>query len=207
MVHELESDRSATGERRSAFLTYICLYDIHMSMRFEPRKGHTRAGVQLTRVILATFRLNGALLEAGDHLIRDLGVSSARWQVLGAIDSGPLPVAQIARDLGRQRQGVQPTVDRLEKQGLVELRENPNHRRARLVALTPKGRSILDEINERQEIWVNELAEKLPLEGLRRMVSLSEIIEQRLSNQQGETTWPSRSSTRSRSRKVAKKMR
>ncbi len=176
-------------------------------MRFEPRKGHTRAGVQLTRVILATFRLNGALLEAGDHLIRDLGVSSARWQVLGAIDSGPLPVAQIARDLGRQRQGVQPTVDRLEKQGLVELRENPNHRRARLVALTPKGRSILDEINERQEIWVNELAEKLPLEGLRRMVSLSEIIEQRLSNQQGETTWPSRSSTRSRSRKVAKKMR
>lgn len=85
----------------------------------------THPGVELARAILATFRLNGALLESGDDPIRDLGVSSARWQVLGAVGSGPLPVAQIARDLGRKRQGVQPTVDRLEKQGLVEMREKP----------------------------------------------------------------------------------
>jgi len=156
-------------------------------MRYEPRDGHSKAGAELTRVILETFRLNGALLQAGDDLIRDLGVSSARWQFLGAVDLGPLPVAQIARDLGRKRQGVQPTVDRLQKQGLVEFRENPSHQRAKLVALTPRGRSVLDDIHERQEAWVNALAEQLPVGGLRKMVSLSRAIRERLESQRGKS--------------------
>jgi DNA-binding MarR family transcriptional regulator len=176
-------------------------------MRFEPRDGHTKAGAELTRVILATFRLNGTLLQAGDELIRDLGVSSARWQVLGALDLGPLPVAQIARDLGHKRQGVQPTVDRLEAQRLVEFRENPNHQRAKLVALTPKGRAVLDEIDARQESWVNALAEALPIEALRQMGSLAQDIQERIENKEGETKWQSPSSTRSKSRKAASKKR
>ena len=156
-------------------------------MRFEARDGHSEAGADLTRVILATFRLNEALLQVGDELIHDLGVSSARWQVLGAVDLGPLPVAQIARDLGRRRQGVQPTVDRLQKQGLIEFSDNPNHQRAKLVTLTSKGRSVLDEIDERQKDWVNELAEGLPVQGLRRMASLARTIQERLENQMTET--------------------
>ena len=43
-------------------------------IRFEPRPGHTAEGAALSRVILSTFRLNGALLQAGDDLIRDLVV-------------------------------------------------------------------------------------------------------------------------------------
>ena len=149
-------------------------------IRFEPRQGHTENGASLSRVILSTFRLNGALIQAGDDLIRDLGVSSAQWQVLGAIDLGPIPVAQIARDLGRKRQGVQPTVDRLEKAGFVEFQENPNHRRAKLVALSKKGRAVLEEISARQETWVNALAEDLSERSLRQMVSLGESILERL---------------------------
>ena len=149
-------------------------------IRFEPRPGHTLEGTALSRVILATFRLNGALVQAGDELIRDLGVSSAQWQVLGAIAVGPLPVAQIARDLGRQRQGVQPTVDRLEAAGFVEFQDNPNHRRAKLVALSDDGRAVLDEISARQESWVNALAEGLSERGLRQMLSLGQSILDRL---------------------------
>ena len=98
-------------------------------IRFEPRKGHTAEGEALSRVILSTFRLNGALMQAGDDLIRDLGVSSAQWQVLGAIAVSPIPVSQIARDLGRKRQGVQPTVDRLARAGFVEFQwwSHPDH--------------------------------------------------------------------------------
>jgi len=165
-------------------------------MRFTPRKGHSKAGAELTRAILATFRLNEALLQAGDDLVRDLGVSSARWQVLGSIDAGPLPVAQIARDLGRKRQGVQPTVDRLLQKGLVELRENPNHRRAMLIALTPAGRAVLDEINERQESWVNSLARTLGVDELRQMASLARLVEERLSDRRARMSRPSRASTR-----------
>lgn len=149
-------------------------------LRFKPQPGHTAEGAALSRAILSTFRLNGALMQAGDELIRDLGVSSSQWQVLGAIAQGPISVAQIARELGRRRQGVQPTVDRLEKAGFVEFQENPNHRRAKLVALTKQGSSVLKKINARQESWVNDLAEELSERNLRQMVSLAKSIVERL---------------------------
>ena len=49
------------------------------------RPSRTSKGDATTRVILATFRLNGLLLDAGDRLGAAEGITSARWQVLGAI--------------------------------------------------------------------------------------------------------------------------
>jgi hypothetical protein len=56
----------------------------------------------MTELILETFRLNGRLLAAGDALVADVGLTSARWQVLGAIALAPVPqpVAHIARNMG-----------------------------------------------------------------------------------------------------------
>ena len=65
---------------------------------------------------------------------------------------------------------------------MVAFRENPNHRRAKLVALTKRGRSTLDEINNRQELWVNSLARELPVRALRQMVSLAGRIQEELNN-------------------------
>jgi hypothetical protein len=53
---------------------------------------HTPAGAATTELILETFRLNGLLLEAGDRLVADIGLTSARWQVLGAIALAPVPL-------------------------------------------------------------------------------------------------------------------
>ncbi len=113
----------------------------------------------MTDLILETFRLNGRLLAAGDRLTGDLGLSSARWQVIGAIAVSPLPVAQIARNMGLTRQAVQRIANILAEDGLVAFAENPDHRRAKLVGLTDKGRSVLEEIDRRQAAWVNELAD------------------------------------------------
>ena len=89
----------------------------------------------ITELILETFRLNGRLLAAGDALVRDLGLTSARWQVLGAVAMSPvpLPVSHIARNMGLSRQGVQRVADELEARGIVRFAPNPHHRRARLV--------------------------------------------------------------------------
>lgn len=121
----------------------------------------SEAGVALTRLILETFRLNGRLLAAGDRLGRDLGLTSARWQVLGAIDGGPAPVANIARDMGLTRQAVQRVADELAAEGFVAFSANPHHRRAKLVGLTAKGRSSLEEIGRRQTVWANQVAHEL----------------------------------------------
>ena len=82
---------------------------------------HTRLRRSLTDLIIGVFRLNGALLVSGDALVGDLGLTSARWQVLGAIALSPvpLPVAHLARNMGLTRQAVQRSVDEMRHDGLV----------------------------------------------------------------------------------------
>lgn len=117
----------------------------------------------VTALILEVFRANGALLAAGDRLVAGIGLTSARWQVLGAVAlaAGALPVAGIARTMGLTRQGVQRTVDELARQGLVTFAENPHHRRAKRVVLTAAGEAAYAAASARQAPWATELGRGL----------------------------------------------
>jgi DNA-binding MarR family transcriptional regulator len=128
----------------------------------------------VTELILETFRLNGQLLEAGDRLTAPLGLTSARWQVLGAINNAgqPLTVAQIGRRMGLSRQSVQRVVNDLESSGFVGLKENPDHKRAKLVVLTPSCRKTLAKLDGIQAKWADELAEGLSQTAIRQAVKL-----------------------------------
>jgi DNA-binding MarR family transcriptional regulator len=128
----------------------------------------TRAGEALTRVVLATFQANGLLLTAGDLLAANDALTSARWQVLGAVALAerPLTVAQIARRMGLARQSVHATVRHLQADGLVELAPNEDHRRSRLVRLTELGAARYASVDQRQAAWVNELCTGLDLSDL-----------------------------------------
>src|SRR4030095_5264202 len=97
-----------------------------------------------TELILEVFRLNGRLLSAGDALTRPLEQTSARWQVLGALDEGGRTVADIGRRMGLTRQSVQRTADLLEADGLLSYVDNPSHQRAKLAMLPPRGRPTRD---------------------------------------------------------------
>lgn len=132
---------------------------------------HTPEGAVITDLIITIFRANGALLRVGDALMKDLGVTSTRWQVLGAIGDTPKTVAQIAREFGLSRQGVLWVVQAMVKENILELIENPNHRRAQLVQLTAHGRKLFDEINRRQAIWSNGVAEGMSAAELKKVLS------------------------------------
>jgi DNA-binding MarR family transcriptional regulator len=123
----------------------------------------TPAGDAVTGLVLDLFRLNSLLLTAGDRLVAGLGLTSARWQILGAIVAArrPQPVAWLARDMGANRQNVQRIINDLHKEGLVAFETNPHHRRAQLVVLTDKGRRAFEAAMELQAPWVNGLAEGL----------------------------------------------
>src|SRR5260370_19652412 len=91
------------------------------------------AGEALTNLMLDLFRLSSRLLTVGDRLVAGLGLTSARWQILGAITYAaerPQPVAWLARDLGANRQNVQRIVNDLHQEGLVAVGVNPHHRPA-----------------------------------------------------------------------------
>lgn len=100
-----------------------------------------------SRLVLDVFRLNGALIAMGDRLVAPLGLTSARWQVLGAAAAVPdgLPTADIARNMGLARQSVQRVVNDLESESVLAFAPNPRHRRAKLVRLTRKGWALLRE--------------------------------------------------------------
>ena len=76
----------------------------------------------ITGLVLEIFRLNGLLVASGDALVAGVGLTSARWQVLGAaaLLQGRAPVAHIANFMGLTRQSVQRTADELEKWVLQE---------------------------------------------------------------------------------------
>lgn len=142
----------------------------------------TPSGGAATEVILATFRANGLLLEAGDLLGADQGLTSARWQVLGAmaIAGVPLTVPQIARRMGLTRQSVHATVNRLVADGLLELLPNADHRRSSLVALSDEGRAAYAAIDRRQAAWVNRLARGIPRADLETTARVLDEIGRRL---------------------------
>jgi DNA-binding MarR family transcriptional regulator len=122
----------------------------------------------VTELILEVFRLNGRLLAAGDALVGDIGLSSARWQVLGAaaLSPVPLPVAHLARNMGLARQSVQRLVNEMMNDGLVGYAPNPHHRRAKLVLLTDRGEMVYRAAMDRQALWADELAAGLTPEAI-----------------------------------------
>ena len=121
----------------------------------------TPGGEALTDLMLDLFRATGLILTAGDRLVAPLKLTSARWQILGAIATAerPQPVAWLARDLGANRQNVQRIVNDLNADGLVAFDPNPHHRRAQLVVLTEKGKRAFEAAMDLQAPWVNDLAD------------------------------------------------
>jgi DNA-binding MarR family transcriptional regulator len=113
----------------------------------------------LSAASITTFKLNGQFLALAEELARPAGLTAAWWQVLGAVLGEPLPVAGIAREMGLTRQSVQRIADILVERGLAEYRDNPAHRRAKLLTPTPAGRAAIKRIGPAHAAAAGRLAE------------------------------------------------
>lgn len=147
----------------------------------------TEAGAVLTDLLLTLFRANNLTLTWGDRLVAPLGLTSARWQILGTIVAveRPQPVAWLARDLGASRQNVQRIVNDLDRDGLVVFRPNPHHRRAQLVVLTDKGRQVYDDAIRLYDPRVNALADGLSVTDLETAHRVLTALRDRLEGDDG----------------------
>ena len=112
-------------------------------------------------LVQSIFRLNGFFLHAGDRLTAESGLTTARWQVLGAVLHEPLTVAAIARDMGLARQSVQRTADLLVEEGLCEYVPNPAHRRAKLLFTTDHGLNTVRQLGPRVTAWSKRVRESV----------------------------------------------
>lgn len=145
------------------------------------KKQKSEAAV-LTEIMLAVFRVNGRLLERGDRLVAPLNLTSARWQVLGAVALAghPLSAPHIAEAMGITRQGAQKQLNALREAGFFEQCPNPRHQRSPLFALTSLGQQAFANAMTLEAAWAERLAAGLPLQELKNALDTLNTVYERL---------------------------
>ncbi len=156
----------------------------------------TVAGRALTDVVIATFRLNGRLMEAGQAMAAEGGLTAAWWQVIGGVLDEPRTVADVGRRMGMTRQGVQRIADLLVDHGLAEYRHNPAHRRAKLLACTDAGYWAVRRISLAQHPWADRVGAAVGADELRTalatMQRLTTVLESEVSDGAAAAIAPAR---------------
>ena len=129
---------------------------------------HSPKRILFLDLVLSIFRLNGLLIAEGDALTEKLGLTHARWKVIGAIalSSAGLTVPGVARVLGQSRQAVQRITDVMVVDGLLAYQRNPKHKRSVLITLTEEGNHVYNMLREQQDPWVMENTQEIPIEEL-----------------------------------------
>jgi DNA-binding MarR family transcriptional regulator len=140
------------------------------------------AGEAFTRLVLNLFRTHGRVIDSGEKLVASLGLTAARWQVLGALSLAgrPLTVPSIGAAMGLTRQAVQKQVDLMSADRLLVIRENPAHKRSPLVEISAAGARLLGLAAQRQEVWARELTVGFKRGELDAAADLLGRIEERL---------------------------
>ncbi len=129
---------------------------------------HSPKRVLFLDLVLSLFRLNSLLIAEGDAMTEKLGLTHARWKVIGAIalSNSGLTVPGVARVLGQSRQAVQRITDVMVEDGLLVYEPNPKHKRSMLVTLSEDGKHIYNMLREVQDPWAIETTEDIPIEEL-----------------------------------------
>ena len=110
------------------------------------------------------------------------GMSTCRRGILGdLVRHGPQTAPQLARRRAVSRQHIQATVNPLLRQGMVELEDNPAHRRSKLIRVTGKGRDLIEGMFRRETMLASAVGIDVDAEDLRRatdvLVKLREQFE------------------------------
>ena len=115
--------------------------------------------VALIGAIRQLFHLLGATASA---LHAENELSAPMRSVLESLRrAGPATVPALARERSVSRQHIQRTVDELLAKRLVQLADNPAHRRSPHVVLSPKGESALRDVSAREKPVLDRLARNL----------------------------------------------
>tara|TARA_B100000459_G_scaffold136180_1_gene92638 strand:+ start:562 stop:1014 length:453 start_codon:yes stop_codon:yes gene_type:complete len=125
----------------------------------------TPEGEALYELLVQVPRLNRLLksLSAEEEPRWTIGL----WGLLRDIKiDGPRTVPQIARARRLTRQQIQKLVDDAEAKGLVGFRQNPNHKRSRIVALTLDGTALFERIDGTIRETAQEMSEDFDIRDL-----------------------------------------
>lgn len=134
----------------------------------------------MSETVVALFQANGKMLEWGDAFTAPFGLTSARWQILGAIAwAGQKQTApQIAEKMGVSRQGAQKQLNLLAEDGLIEKLPNPSHQRSPHYILTDKGSVLFERVNQAWQSHAAKAGEAFSTQELETTLRTLNLISQ-----------------------------
>src|SRR3954469_9050108 len=103
------------------------------------------------RAVTSLMRVHQLVLTELDELLRPLGLTFARYEVLVLLSfsrRGALPLGKIGERLQVHATSVTPLVKRLEAAELIERSRHPEDGRAVLASITPKGRLVMQQATD-----------------------------------------------------------
>jgi DNA-binding MarR family transcriptional regulator len=103
------------------------------------------------RAVTSLMRVHQLVLGQLDELLRPLGLTFARYEVLVLLTfsrRGSLPLGKIGERLQVHATSVTPLVKRLEAAQLLERSPHPEDGRAVLASITPKGRAVMQQATD-----------------------------------------------------------
>lgn len=103
------------------------------------------------RAVTSLMRVHQLVLTELDELLRPLGLTFARYEVLVLLSfsrRGALPLGKIGERLQVHATSVTPLVKRLENAELITRTPHPEDGRAVLASITPKGRAVMEQATE-----------------------------------------------------------
>lgn len=149
------------------------------------------AAEALKALLIEATRLHFHVAAASRALAGPDDLSNAQVSVLRSLgEHGPRTVPQLAAERAIARQPVQRMVDELADAGLVRSEPNPQHRRSRLIALTPAGRRGLDAMERRQSRRLAPAAGNLSESRLRAATNTLRRVRQEITRSASETGDP-----------------
>lgn len=90
------------------------------------------------------------------------GISIAEWRLLAHLgQSGPMSIREIHERAGMEKSRISRAASRLETQGRITKKADPQDRRLVELDLTPAGRALLDEIVPVARAFEAQLADRL----------------------------------------------
>lgn len=103
-------------------------------------------------------RVYNRLRHSTDQLHAETGISAPKRTLLMDLQRyGPQTVPALAAARFISRQIIQTQVNELTELGYTEARDNPEHKRSSLIALTARGGKLVREMTERENAFIQQI--------------------------------------------------
>ena len=111
------------------------------------------------------------------HFAKSTGLSMSQFSILMQLHhKGPCGLSEIGERFDISAAAASQLVDKLVQAGYLARTEDPSDRRAKLLALSDKGKELINQGTEERHRWMDDLTSKLSTEEQAKVVEALNIL-------------------------------